>query len=179
MKKLRADLIRFIRIKFYNLTEIEQEAEDIVNQTFLKACIKDYADLNFKYLAAIAVNEAIDRYKRQINQTSLELLENILHDEENHFAKLETEEDYQALALARENLKATENRIIQLHYYEGLSFTEIAEKLSMNFNTVLSHHRRSLMTMRNHFNLLDSDGHPGNDRDEAADNRILKNYKLL
>jgi len=179
MKKLRADLIRFIRIRFYNLTEIEQEAEDIVNQTFLKACIKDFADLNFNYLAAIAVNEAIDRYKRQKIQTSLEKLENTLYDEDNHFSRPETEEDYQTLALAREKLKSTENRIIQLHYYEGLSFTEIAEKLSMNFNTVLSHHRRSLMTMRNHFNLLDSDGQPENENFDQINTKTINKYQLL
>jgi len=179
MKKLRADLIRFIRIKFYNLAEIEQEAEDIVNQTFLKACIKDFADLNFKYLAAIAVNEAIDRYKRQRSQTRIELLENILQDEDNHFSRPEIEEDYQALTLAREKLKATENKIIQLHYYEGISFTEIAETLSMNFSTVLSHHRRSLMTMRNHFNLLDCDGQPENENFDQFDNKTVNNYPLL
>ena len=155
MKKLRQDLIRFIRTKFYNLTEIEQEAEDIVNQTFLKACIKDFADLNFKYLAAIAVNEAIDRYKRQKNQTSLDLLIDLLPDETTSFDRPEKEEDYRILAAAREKLREMENRVIHLHYYEGLSFTAIAEQLEMNFVTVLSHHRRGLERLRNHYQLLD------------------------
>ena len=150
MKKLRADLIRFIRIKFYNLAEIEQEAEDIVNQTFLKACIKDFADLNFKYLAAIAVNEAIDRYKRQRCQTSIELLENILHDENNHFSRPEIEEDYQALALAREKLKATENEVIHLYYYEELNFVEISNRTGINLNTIISHHKRALAKLKAH-----------------------------
>jgi len=150
MRKLRADLIRFIRVRFYNLQEIEQEAEDIVNQAFLKACIKDFSDLNFNYLAAIAVNEAIDRYKRQRSQIRLESLENTLHDEDNHFSRSEIEEDYQALALAREKLKATENKVIHLYYHEELNFVEISNRTGINLNTIISHHRRALSKLKAH-----------------------------
>jgi len=148
MQKLRADLIRFIRIKFYNLLEIEQEAEDIVNQTFLKACIKDYSELSFKHLAAMAVNEAIDRYRKLRHNTRLSEIDEL--PDENSLLDGDMTENRQLIDKALNCLNTEESRIIQLYYYEEINLVQISQRTGISLNTILSRHRRALQKMRSH-----------------------------
>jgi RNA polymerase sigma factor (sigma-70 family) len=126
MKKLRADLIRFIKNKFFNLAEIQDEAEDIVNEAFLKACIRDFSDLNFRYLLSVAINIAIDRYKQKKRNISFDSVEHNFSDECTASDMIEDDEKKAKLYQALTILKEVESMIIKHYFFDELSFDQIS-----------------------------------------------------
>jgi RNA polymerase sigma-70 factor (ECF subfamily) len=49
------------------------------------------------------------------------------------------------------SLSSRQILILKLHFYEGLSYEQIAEKLSMNYQSVNNLAFRTILRLRNHF----------------------------
>lgn len=128
-------------------TENETEAEDITIETFSKAFdkIASYnADFQFNtWLIAIAKNVHIDMLRKKKSSLFVDI-----HDEEDHVAynvadttpsaedKLITEQNLSRLLAFIKELKPHYQEVIQLRYFQELSYQEIAEHLNEPLNNV-------------------------------------------
>ena len=138
------------------------EAEDIVQETFLKAwkSAKQYRQESSKFktwILRIARNSAIDflRKRKHIPFSQFEtddgqnvLAETVpdLHElPDELFSKQENIEMVQA-AIAK--LPPDAREILLLHYTNGLTFLEIGEMLGQPHNTVKSRHHRAVQNLR-------------------------------
>ena len=129
-------------------------AEDILQETMARAwekvlILQTYKDLR-SALRTMSTNIYFNHKKSKKNQE--------LCDEYWLQAKLPTVKDNLIIILDREDkrivfdaigkLKTPCLNIILLRYYYDLPFTTIAQLLEMNYNTVLSHHRRSVIRLK-------------------------------
>lgn len=182
-EKLREQLIRYISGRFPNLREAGQDAEDIVNQAFVKFYSgrkKDSADLHFGYLSKIAFNLAKDRCNQQKIRVSLDESDPVFASHDPELSALENETiDTDNLKSALSNLKSQENEVVRLHYWGEHSFQEIAELTGSKLNTVLSHHRRGINNLRNHFSLLEKEIAVVNQPENSTRHRQFHNFQLL
>lgn len=128
-------------------TENETDAEDIVIETFAKAFdkISSYnAEFQFNtWLIAIAKNVHIDLLRKK--KTSLFI---DISDEENDIAyavadtspsaedKLITEQNLSRLLRFIKELKPAYQEVIQMRYFQEMSYQEIAEDLNEPLNNV-------------------------------------------
>jgi RNA polymerase sigma-70 factor (ECF subfamily) len=138
-----------------------QSAEDVAQEVFVKAwknLTKFQADGNFKtWLLVIARNSSLDylrKHKREVaNVLSLE------NDFNDGGPDLEAKDDLPMEIFYKKEIKemlenvladfsAAEKMLVTLHYYEQLTFEEMAEILGESANTVKSRHRRLLVKLR-------------------------------
>lgn len=182
-EELRKALIRYISGRFPNLREVGQDAEDIVNQAFVKfysGRIKTASDLHFGYLSKIAFNLAKDCFNRQKAQVSLDEIAPFLADQDQELIALENEKpDQNQLNDALQSLKIHENEVVSLHYFGEHTFQEISDLTGIKLNTVLSHHRRGIENLRNHFSLLEKEIPVSNKPKENTSYRQYRNFQLL
>jgi RNA polymerase sigma-70 factor (ECF subfamily) len=134
-------------------------AEDLVQETFLRV----WNRIQFfepgrgalgPWLLAIARNRAIDHIRSvgsRLHRTSVEL------DIASHpslFVDMERElvnKDHgRIIGEALKKLNANQQRVIELAYYEGLSQTEMAERMGQPLGTVKTWVRTALTTLRAH-----------------------------
>jgi len=131
-------------------------AEDLVQETFLRAWNRAGAfdaerGAAGPWLLAIARNRALDYLRAQSRRggNTMELNET---EHPAHFV------DFQAAALnfdlarqvkrALEQLSAGERTTIELAYFEGMSQSEIAERMGQPLGTVKTWMRRAMLRMR-------------------------------
>lgn len=151
----------------YHLTGTRDDAEDIVQETFLKAWkhLKTYRpEKSFKtWLYAIARNTAIDvlRKKKNLPFSAFETDEgeNTLTDALVDPAPLSNElsilsEDSERLRVIVLKLPFDYRTVILLRYSEDLTFDEIGKILGKPLHTVKSQHRRALVKLRTLFGFL-------------------------
>lgn len=138
-----------------------QEAEDVVQETFLKAwkSARQYKPESSKFktwLLRIARNSAIDylRKRRHIAFSEFDteggnVLAEVIPDQgelpEELFAKAQ---DAEALTKALRQLAPDAREILLLHYTNGLTFLQIGEMLGQPPNTVKSRHHRAILSLR-------------------------------
>lgn len=143
----------------FRLTGDRAEAEDIAQETFLRACTalpRSRTDLPFKpWLFQIAVNLCRDlaRKKRPTLFTDLETGEATPEDAIEDDAPLlpdqiEERELEQALARAVAELPEVYRAAVILRYTEGLTYEEIAAVLKLPTNTVRTHLFRAKAALR-------------------------------
>jgi len=180
MQQLRNILTDYIVRKFANLRDIENEAEDIVNQTFLKVWQAGKRDLSFGYLSQIATNTAIDRFRQLRGKIALNEIVEFAVEDSAEFLQIEKTAISPAdINLAISSLKKEEETVVRLRYYEDYSFAEIASELNLKLNTVLSHHQRGIVKLRNHFTTLCPDyDYQIIDKSEL-DSKTPKHFRLL
>jgi len=129
------------------------DAEDLAQETFIKAykkinTLKDYKKAK-SWLYSIARNTVIDFFRKNKNKEvalSDALLESIA-------ATATTAATYQEKAISNEiskeldrcidRLVKEDRAIVQLLYYEGFSYKEIADLLNINENTLKSRLHRA------------------------------------
>jgi RNA polymerase sigma-70 factor (ECF subfamily) len=131
-------------------------AEDLVQETFLRVWNRvggfdaEHGAVG-PWLLAVARNRAIDylRYRGRRPEAALEL-----NESENPalFADLKSDplrfDTVRQVKTALEKLPAPQREAIELAYFEGMSQTEIAERLRQPLGTVKSWMRRALLQMR-------------------------------
>lgn len=126
-------------------------ASDIVQDTMEVAwkkieTIKTYSNQK-KALMTIAVNKLKYHYRKnkkiQRSASQPDELE-CYKPESDSAALILRKEEQQRLLLHLEMLREDYISVIMMHYYLGMSFREIADNLKVNYNTVLSWHRRAL-----------------------------------
>lgn len=101
----------------------------------------DYARTNTISLEACLINGDED--------DSSSLLET-LADASDPFEELLEREQTRALAQAIERLADRERRVIELYYYEGLTFKEIGQVMEISESRVYQIHTRALSRLRKH-----------------------------
>lgn len=127
-------------------TENENDAEDITIQTFSKAFDKiDTYDDNYKFktwLITISKNIHIDlvrKQKRIIQNTSKDNDEHyfeIIDDSPTPEDKIITEQNLAKLLRDIKKLKPHYQKVINLRYFQELSYKEISEELNEPINNV-------------------------------------------
>ena len=150
---------RYGRMVFGLILRIVQDrgaAEDLVQETFLRVWNRvggfdSEQGAIGPWLLAVARNRAIDylRYRDRRPESSLEL-----NETENPTLFADVQADPLRFDLVRqvksalEKLTAQQREAIELAYFEGMSQTEIAEKMRQPLGTVKSWMRRALQQLR-------------------------------
>jgi RNA polymerase sigma-70 factor, ECF subfamily len=132
-----------------------QEAEDLTQDIFVKLTHSTAYDPqrgSFRtFLAILTRSRAIDRLRsHQVARASVERLKSTqvtspVHTPAEAIAQTERTQEVQA-ALAQ--LSESQQTILRLAYYEGLSQSTIAEQLDTPLGTVKTHSRRGLLKLR-------------------------------
>lgn len=167
MEKETPELIREYIKPVYNLvfrlTGKSDEAEDLTQETFLKAWknIKKFdKNKSFKtWIFTIAHNTVIDFYRKKkpipfskldsANDEDGSTFESSLQGDELSPEELfEKQQEESILLSALENLSLDERTIIVLHHTDELTFDEISDVLKKPINTIKSTYRRSLIKLR-------------------------------
>lgn len=143
-------LVRF----FFNKVD-EDEVEDLIQRTLL-ACVESRDSFRQKssfrtYLFAVARNELLMFFRRSRGRTTVDLSSSsvIALGTSPSRAAVRAEEQ-QILFDALRELTADQQTLLELHYWEGLRGTELAEVLGIDPTTVrtrLHRTRRALRTV--------------------------------
>jgi RNA polymerase sigma-70 factor (ECF subfamily) len=101
------------------------------------------------FIATIARRRLIDRLRAKSAQQSTVSLETLAFFPETEVASAaESSFDVEQAARALGELQASHREVLELALVEGLTHSEIAEKLQMPLGTVKSYIRRGLMRVR-------------------------------
>jgi RNA polymerase sigma-70 factor (ECF subfamily) len=128
------------------------EAEDLVQQTMLAVWERAQGEEIRNpggYLARAVYWNAIKQRARQRARLSLEHVEELPTLSRPHDDRIDAIE----LELAISELPLTQQSVIRLRFYLGLSFREIGNNLSISTNTAASRTRYALARLRKRFGL--------------------------
>jgi RNA polymerase sigma-70 factor, ECF subfamily len=150
--------LRVYRIALSYLRD-RDEAQDAVQETFVKAyqgaARWDGSSEVAPWLARIAVNHAIDRYRRGRRRLKAETP----LDDEDHGQRIAEEapsperramdrEAGERISAAMRGLPDRQRAVVALRLYEDMNLEEIARALDMSLGTVKSSLHRALRRMR-------------------------------
>lgn len=143
------------------LVHTPSKADDIFQETFARAVM---AIRNHRYqmtgkfsawLVRIAHNLVIDQ-AREENYNNITLQENFSSNVTNN--KQYSEEPLETKIIAQQNidtlnqlldfLPQVQREVVRLHFYEDLTFREIADKMGISINTALGRMRYALINLR-------------------------------
>ena len=129
----------------------DEEAEDVVQDIFLRLTDSDIPPKNDNYLLTAVRNSCLNRF-RQMQ----------LHDKVKELMPLEDESDLQPIdkrlerlediaAYLDEQLEEPHRSIFHLRFDEDLTVSEIARRLNLNPNTTYKYLMQSIQQIRHHF----------------------------
>ena len=129
----------------------DEEAEDVVQDIFLRVADSDIPPKNDNYLLTAVRNACLNRI-RQMQ----------LHDKVKGLMPIEDEADLQPIdkrlerlediaAYADEQLEEPHRSIFHLRFDEDLTVSEIARRLGLNPNTAYKYLMQSIQQIRHHF----------------------------
>ncbi|MEM9273143.1 MAG: sigma-70 family RNA polymerase sigma factor [Cyanobacteria bacterium P01_F01_bin.143] len=142
----------------YRMLNNSSEAEDLTQEIFLSLQEKPKYNPErgsfYTYLMMLTRSRTIDKIRSKRSQGNL--LQNLgkmkdLIGKENKANPLEiasTQEREIQVKNALAYLSDNQRQILELSYYEGLSQSEIAERLNIPLGTVKTHSRRGLIKLR-------------------------------
>lgn len=135
-----------------------QEAEDLTQDIFLNLSTRPYDSKRGSlrtFLAVVTRSRAIDRIRsRTVRQQAIEKWKPNRNEEvesDSPFESVLQSEQSQEIQSALAQLSDSEQQILRLSYYEGLTQSEIAERLQIPLGTVKSSARRGLLKLRQTF----------------------------
>ncbi len=157
-KKVFEEIYRlyFVPLSYYcaAYTGTMEDAEEIVQSVFLKLWIKRddiIIESSLKaYLYKAVQNEAINllnhnkvkkKYEHHIDELNKNTNENVQH-------KMEKEELERIIKRAMLRLPKKRRRIFEMSRFEGLKYSEIAERLSLSVKTVEAQMSKALKSLR-------------------------------
>ncbi|GAP95329.1 sigma-70 family RNA polymerase sigma factor [Leptolyngbya sp. NIES-2104] len=132
-----------------------QEAEDLLQDVFLSLTRTNSYDPKRgslkTYLAVLTRSRGIDRIRSR--NSSVSFLARLKPNTPEATPNVPLEEIFrteqsEAVQSALTQLSEAEQQLLQLAYYEGLSQSEIADRLSLPLGTVKTRTRRSLLKLR-------------------------------
>ncbi len=145
----------------YFIVRSREVAEDIFQETFVKAIVKlqegrYVPDGKFSaWITRIAHNLVIDQFRQERNEnlvsndeTELDLLNNAAFSEgtiENRMVNEQVLRDVRALV---DELPDCQREVVYMRYYQKLSFKEIADITGVSINTALGRMRYAILNMR-------------------------------
>ena len=125
------------------------EAEDVVQDIFLKLADSDILPQNDSYLMAAVGNACLNRIRQmQLHQRVRNLLP-IETETDQLPANLEQLDDISAYV--DEQLEEPHHSIFRLRFDEDLTVAEIARRLNLNPNTTYKYLIQSIQKIKNHF----------------------------
>lgn len=145
----------YLRRFIFTITENEYLSSDIVQETMLLAWknvmkLREYENLK-SGLKTVAKNALYSYYRKHGKEMECVTLSDVS-------VEAGLEQDVADIVMQRESceeflthinsLKGNQLKVILLYYYFDLSLKEIGETLHLNYNTVLSLHRRGIQSMR-------------------------------
>ena len=138
-------------------TENRELAKDSVQEVFIE--IWNYrhtiSDIQYSqsYLTKVLRSILIKKLKKENPAHHYQLQESFVSPEqtiENIIISKDTDnEKRKSLKLALTKLTTRQKQVLQLHFDEGLSYEQIAEKLSINYQSVNNLAFRSILRLRN------------------------------
>ncbi|HYZ85834.1 MAG TPA: sigma-70 family RNA polymerase sigma factor [Bryobacteraceae bacterium] len=132
-------------------------AEDLCQETFLRVWNRVQAFDHEKgalgpWVLAIARNRAIDHLRSVAGRMSQNVFELDAHEHPSLFVNMEADvlnmERARHLKAAFEKLNSNQKLVLELAYFEGLSQSEMAEKLKQPLGTVKTWTRSALRALR-------------------------------
>ncbi len=139
----------------FGLTRSHEQTKELVQEAFIKVWInrqKIDPDLSFKaWLFKMAQNQLKDQLKKQFNNPIFE--DYLIHcsDEQlsvNEQDSFDFEAFNQSLAKAKEKLSPRQVQIFELAKEQGLSATEVADKLQISEQSVYNYLHQALGILR-------------------------------
>lgn len=166
IKKERQRFIAFVRARLRNASELD--AEDVLHDVLLRLLGKPRLEVPLDRMTAYIYrslqNRVIDHLRTRARQVSLDedggedadepkpkLLDLLRDVNPNPFELLQSAEGRKALFEALDGLSAIERQVVVAHELEGSSFKELASRLRMPLNTLLSHKARAMKKLEKHF----------------------------
>ena len=148
----------------YRMLNNSQEAEDLTQEIFLNLLVKSKFDSQrgsfYTYLMMLTRSRTIDLLRSKRSQgrfwNNMSKLKDSIKPQKSSspMEVISTEEISIQVRNALKNLSANQRQILEMSYYEGLSQSEIAERLNIPLGTVKTHSRRGLLQLRkNLYNL--------------------------
>lgn len=132
------------------------EAEDVTQEVFLTVWKDQRFDANrgalSSYLGILARSRSINRLQsRSSRQRAVERFQNLtpmLLTTPTPLEQAAQQEQTQAMQQAFSQLTKVQQEILTLNYYEGLSQSQIAQRLNMPLGTVKTHARQGILKLR-------------------------------
>ena len=129
----------------------DEEAEDVVQDVFLRVADSDIPPKNDYYLLTAVRNACLNRI-RQMH----------LHDKVKRLMPIEDDSDLQPIdrqleqledisVFVEEQLEEPHRSIFHLRFDEDLTISEIARRLGLNPNTAYKYLMQSIQQIRHHF----------------------------
>lgn len=144
------------------ITDNRELAKDALQEVFIE--IWNYRETlgdihhSQSYLVRVLRNILFKKLKKE-NRTDYYLPDETLISSEKNREELIISFDIDRekktrLTHALSNLTTRQKLILKLHYYEGLSYEQIADKLSMNYQSVNNLAFRTIMRLRSQMHIL-------------------------
>jgi RNA polymerase sigma factor (sigma-70 family) len=142
---------------------VHQHVEDIIQDTFLRVIVspKRLSQIQSPraYLLTTAKNIVINQARRKkIEMAYLQMLAEheqvVQHSPEQMFLLVES---INVVAQAMAGLARRQQQVLILHYIEGISQTEIAQRFSLSRKTIQKHLAKAIMHCHLQIQLMDHD----------------------
>jgi RNA polymerase sigma-70 factor, ECF subfamily len=150
---------RYARLVYsiaYRILNSAEEAEDIAQDVFLTLWRRNSYDPTrgslSSFLMTLTRSRAIDRLRsKSARLRVVQRLQGIVQSESGSPSPLEQAsigERSHLIRAALSQLSESERQVLEIAYYEGLSQSEIAERLDIPLGTVKSRSRQGLLKLR-------------------------------
>ena len=136
-------------------------AEDIFQETFVKVVVtvRDgrYTESGkfYSWVTRIAHNLIIDFFRREkgentisTDETDIDLLNNAKLSDRCAQSAIDSEQTFVDLHLLINKLPQEQREVVQMHYFQEMTFKEIAEEKGISINTALGRMRYGILNMR-------------------------------
>ncbi|MDO6432239.1 sigma-70 family RNA polymerase sigma factor [Flavitalea sp. BT771] len=140
------------------ITDDRDLAKDALQEVFIECW--NYRETlgdvrhSLSYLSKVLRNILVKKLRSRQAVSPLPAFETLPcpeHNREDSLISLDTDkEKSHRLKEALSNLTTRQALILKLHFYEGLSYEQIADKLSMNYQSVNNLAFRTIMRLRRH-----------------------------
>ena len=142
-----SEMIRLARV----LLAGDGEAEDVVQDVFLRVANSDISPKNDSYLLTAVRNACLNRIRQMHLYDKVKRLMPIEDDSDLQPIDKQLEQLEDISAFVDEQLEEPHRSIFHLRFDEDLTIAEIARRLGLNPNTTYKYLAQSIQEIRNHF----------------------------
>lgn len=157
MERYRKSLFSYI----YCILRNNEAAEDYLQETLLKAFVTmrrgRYSEGGkfFAWLCSIAHNLIVDAFRQEkggrmvsCDEPDIDILNSLKLSEGTVESRMVAHQIRADIRRLVNHLPAEQKEVVEMHYYNDLSFREIAERTGVSVNTSLGRMRYALKNMR-------------------------------
>ena len=130
---------------------IDEEAEDVVQDVFLRVADSDIPPKNDYYLLTAVRNACLNRIRQMHLHDKVKRLMPIEDDSDLHPIDKRLERIDDIATYVDEQLEEPHRSIFHLRFDEDLTVGEIARRLGLNPNTAYKYLMQSIQQIRHHF----------------------------